>query len=102
MADFGLNGALFFLGAVSSFLVSGGSGGTLVFELLVDDGYPADAPASGYTLENVVDRVTVDITNTNNSPVVNAGADQTVDENSAVTLSGAASSDPDSDTLTYA
>ncbi|HBJ87353.1 MAG TPA: hypothetical protein DDZ88_26550 [Verrucomicrobiales bacterium] len=75
---------------------------TLVFELLVDDGYPADAPASGYTFDNVRDRVTVEITNTNNLPIAAAGADQTVDENTAVVLDSSASSDPDSDTLTYA
>jgi chitinase len=75
---------------------------TLVFELLVDDGFPADAPATGYTLANVRDRVTVEITNTNNLPVANAGADQTLDEHSSVALTGVASSDPDSDTLTHA
>lgn len=75
---------------------------TLVFELFVDDGFPADAPATGYTLANVRDRVTVEITNTNNLPIAAAGADQTVDENTAVALNGSTSSDPDSDTLTYA
>ncbi len=75
---------------------------TLVFELRVDDGYPQDAPAPGYTLANVADRVTVEITNTNNDPTAAAGTDQTVNENSAVSLSGAGSSDPDSDALTYA
>jgi hypothetical protein len=83
---------------------SGASGvvATLVFKLTVDDGYPQDAPASGYTFANVVDQVTVEITNVNNNPTANAGVDQTVNENSLVTLNGAASSDPDSDTLTYA
>jgi REJ domain/Bacterial Ig domain len=78
---------------------------TLVFELLVDDGFapaPSDQPAAGYFFANVRDRVTVEITNTNNLPVANAGADQTVDENSAVALSGTTSSDPDSDPLTHA
>ena len=36
-----------------------------------------------------VDRVTVEITNVNNDPVAGAGDDQTVNENSAVALSGA-------------
>jgi hypothetical protein len=68
---------------------------TLIFELRVDDGFlPTGA--------EVVDRVTVEITNTNNDPVANAGDDQTVDENSGVSLSAALSSDPDSDALTYA
>ncbi|MDA0814770.1 MAG: Ig-like domain-containing protein, partial [Verrucomicrobia bacterium] len=74
---------------------------TLVFELRVDDGYPQDAPAAGYAFANVVDRVTVEITNVNNAPAAAAGADQTVDENSAVVLDGSTSSDPDSDPLTY-
>jgi len=75
---------------------------TLVFELFVDDGFDPDAPAPGYTLDDVVDRVTVEISNVNNDPTANAGADQTADENSAVTLDGTESSDPDSDPLTYA
>lgn len=81
---------------------TGGVVATLVFELRVDDGYPQDAPASGYTFANVVDRVTVEITNVNNDPSAAAGADQTVGEHSVVTLNSTASSDPDSDTLTYA
>jgi hypothetical protein len=66
---------------------------TLVFQLSVDDGL-APAPAT--------DTVTVEITNTNHPPLADAGADQAVDENTAVTLNGSASSDPDSDPLTYA
>ncbi|MGK0189660.1 MAG: hypothetical protein ACI9R3_005477 [Verrucomicrobiales bacterium] len=87
------------------FLGTGGAGGgvaTLVFELTVDDGFPQDAPAPGYALGDVVDTVTVEITNVNNNPIANADADQTVDENTAVTLNGNLSSDPDGDTLTYA
>jgi probable HAF family extracellular repeat protein len=74
---------------------------TLIFELRVDDGNPQDQPAPGFTFANVVDRVTVEITNVNNLPVASADADQTVNESSAVVLSGALSSDPDSDSLTY-
>ena len=75
--------------------------GTLTFELRVDDGYPQDAPAGGYTFANVKDTVTISVTNVNNRPVANAGADQTVNEGSVVTLNGGASSDPDGDSLTY-
>ncbi len=75
---------------------------TLVFELRVDDGYAPDQPAPGFTFDNVVDRVTIEITNVNNLPVASAGADQTVNESCTVVLNGALSSDPDSDTLTYA
>lgn len=75
---------------------------TLVFELRVDDGFPPDLPAPGFTFANVVDEVTVEITNVNNLPSADAGTDQTVDENASVALSAAVSDDPDSDTLTYA
>lgn len=49
-----------------------------------------------------VDRVTVEITNTNNDPIARAGVDQTVNEQGAVSLNGTASNDPDTDTLMYA
>lgn len=75
---------------------------TLGFELRVDDGYPQDSPAPGFTFANIADRVTVEITNVNNDPTAAAGVDQTLNENTAVTLNGTDSSDPDNDTLTYA
>ena len=83
---------------------NGGTGvvATLVFDLLVDDGYPADAPATGYTFVDVRDRVTIEITNTNNLPSARAGIPQTVDENTAVSLDGSTSTDPDGDALSYA
>ena len=85
----------------------GGSGGapgvvaTLVFELTCDDGLPLDAPAPGFTLADVSDSVTVEVTNVNNDPAAAAGGDQTVNENTPVTLNGGGSSDPDSDPLSY-
>lgn len=75
---------------------------TLVFKLAVDDGLPENAPPAGYTIANVEDTVTVEITNVNNDPTANAGTDITLNENSAVALNGNASSDPDSDPLTFA
>jgi hypothetical protein len=83
-------------------LVASGTTATLVFLLTVDDGFPPDAPAPGYTLQHVVDSVSVDVTNLNNDPVAHAGADQTKDENTPVSLSGVLSMDPDGDTLSYA
>lgn len=87
------------------YLGSGGAPGvvaTLTFELRVDDGFPPDAPAPGFTFANVVDSVTVHITNVNNVPAADAGADQTVDEHGAVLLNASASSDPDGDSLSHA
>ncbi len=76
--------------------------GTLIFELTVDDGFPFDSPAPGYAFDDVVDSVTIEITNVNNDPTAEAGSDQTVDENSGVTLNGSGSDDPDNDALSYA
>lgn len=74
---------------------------TLEFELRVADGFPFDQPAPGYTFDNVVDSVTVEVTNTNNAPTAVAGEDQTVDESSFVLLGDAGSSDPDGDPIAY-
>jgi cysteine-rich repeat protein len=86
-------------------VVSGGNPGdteSLVFMLAVDDGLNPSAPASGYTLADVQDTVTVTITNVNNDPTADAGSDKTINEFSAVQLNGGASNDPVSDMLTYA
>lgn len=65
---------------------------TVTFTLTVSDGYGGTAN----------DTVTIDITNTNNPPVADAGVDQTKSENSAVSLNGMLSIDPDGDAITYA
>jgi hypothetical protein len=68
------------------------SGGTtLTFELTVDDG---DSTSSG-------DIVNVIVKNINLAPNVDAGPDQTVDEEDPVTLNGTGSSDADGDSLSY-
>jgi VCBS repeat-containing protein len=64
---------------------------TLTFELSVSDG-----------LASADDTVDVVVENVNHAPTANAGADQTVNEGIVVTLNGTASSDPDSDPLSYA
>ena len=66
---------------------------TLVFSLIVNDG----------TVDSPVDTVSIIVNSpTNAAPTANAGADQTVTSSASVTLDGSASSDPDSDPLTYA
>lgn len=92
--------------------VVGGSGApgvvaTLVFRLTVDDLFSPDCPAPGYTLADCVDTVIIEITNINNDPIADAAVgpgpnELMANENSLVTLDGTDSSDPDSDTLTYA
>jgi hypothetical protein len=73
---------------------------TLVFKLVVDDGFPQDAPPPGYSLDNVEDTITIEISNVNNNPIANAGEDKTASENTAVVLNGSGS-DPDGDPVTY-
>ena len=74
---------------------------TLEFELRVDDGYPMDAPAPGYSFENVVDRVVIEVTNFNNAPTAAAGPDLTASEKTLISLDGTGSRDPDGDVLSY-
>ncbi|MFT7542020.1 MAG: hypothetical protein ACI9K5_002997 [Gammaproteobacteria bacterium] len=81
--------------------VASGMMDMLSFELTVDDGFSPDAPAPGFELSDVTASVTITVTNLNNVPMANAGGNQTVDENSPVTLDASGSSDPDNDMLTY-
>ena len=64
---------------------------TLVFNLTVTDVLGASS----------TDSVTVEITNVNNDPIADAGAENTLNENTALTLNANGSSDPDGDALTY-
>lgn len=66
-------------------------GASLTFQLTVSDG----------TLTSDPDAVNITVKNVNHPPTANAGADQTKDEGSLVTLNGLASSDPDGDPLVY-
>ncbi len=49
----------------------------------------------------MTDTVTITVRHVNRAPVADAGANQTADERTLVTLDGSASSDPDGDTITY-
>lgn len=68
----------------------GTSGGTLTFQLLVDDGYGGTA----------TDTVSILLSYSNRNPVAEAGSPQTVNEGDVATLSGSGM-DPDNNTLTY-
>ena len=68
----------------------GSAGATLSFLLTVHDG-----------IDGTTDMVNVIVENVNHLPTANAGADQTKNEGSLVTLNGLASSDPDGDPLVY-
>ncbi len=77
--------------AAPSFIAASvGASSVLTFELTVSDGLAAAA-----------DRVEITVDPQNHAPTANAGPDQTVLPGAAVTLTGAASADPDGDALTY-
>ena len=63
----------------------------LIFTLVVNDG----------TENSMPDQVIVKVTHVNETPVANAGNDQTVEENSTVSLDGSGSTDPEGNTLSY-
>src|SRR5207245_2706682 len=70
------------------------SSGSNIYVVWEDD---TDSPG----IADVFFRAIVASSSSNNLPIANAGPDQTVNEDTLVTLDGPASSDPDGDTLTY-
>src|SRR5207247_11133466 len=69
----------------------GPAGTTIVFDLTVTDPHTLTGP----------DSVSIHVSNVNQIPVANAGLDQTVNENTLVTLNGTDSTDPDLDLLHF-
>ena len=67
---------------------------TLTFQLVVNDGHVNSSPSSV--------TITVNAPSTNNPPIANAGANQTVASGASVQLDGSGSSDPDGNPITYA
>jgi K319-like protein len=77
-------------GPVFSAPLVGRDNAALTFQLTVSDG-----------VATATDTVMVLVENVNHAPLANAGADQTVNEGSLARLTGAVSSDPDGDLLSY-
>ncbi|MFA9388438.1 MAG: PKD domain-containing protein, partial [Prolixibacteraceae bacterium] len=70
-------------------------------EVNVDTDYTLSLVVNDGLANSTVDELTVTVKQVNKAPVANAGADQTIDEVTLVTLDGSASSDVDGDVLTY-
>jgi hypothetical protein len=64
---------------------------SFTFSLIINDG----------SFGSEADEVTIIVKQVNKAPIANAGTDQTVNENSLVTLNASASADPDNDKLNY-
>lgn len=82
-----------------SFTVLNNIGDVLTFVLKVDDGMSASVPSTG---ANSAQADTVSLTIVDNAaPMADAGDLQVKNEGDSVNLDGAASTDPDGDTITY-
>ncbi|MBV5314133.1 MAG: T9SS type A sorting domain-containing protein, partial [Prolixibacteraceae bacterium] len=70
-------------------------------DVAVNTNYTFTLVVSDGKLNSVADKVIITVKQDNKVPTINAGADQTVDEGSLVTLDASLSSDPDGDALVY-
>jgi len=70
-------------------------------EVSINTNYTFSLTVNDGTVDSPVDQVVVTVKQVNKAPVANAGIDQSVNENTVVTLDGSASTDADNDGLTY-
>lgn len=85
----------------SGALLSNSSSAAPTFTADKDGSYTAQLIVNDGTVDSAPVTVVITSATTNSAPTANAGANQNVETGTTVTLSGAASSDPDGDTLTY-
>lgn len=85
----------------SSALLSNTTSVAPTFVADTDGSYTAELIVNDGTVDSVPVTVVITSATTNSVPTANAGSNQNVETGTAVTLNGAASSDPDGDSLTY-
>jgi hypothetical protein len=70
-------------------------------EVSIDTDYTFELTVNDGSVNSTADQVKVTVKQVNKAPIANAGTNQSVNENSLVTLDGSASLDPDQDELNY-
>ncbi len=70
-------------------------------EVTTDTNYTFSLTVNDGTVTSSIDQVTIKVKQVDKAPLANAGADQTLNEGSQVTLDGTLSTDPENDPITY-